>query len=136
MPIWPPARRTGRKLTPPTRSTSPPGRSTTRDWPCWTRSTPASTPTTSPRRRAPSPPLSRTPGVGSHRPRAPTPPHPHATTTKERPYGTELRHRPGVPFLRGTRRHEDAVRPDDGAGRGDRRPVHLGRLPGPQPVRR
>ena len=43
-----PARQMGRKLTPPTRSSSPPGRSTTRGWPCWTPSTPGSTPTNSP----------------------------------------------------------------------------------------
>jgi hypothetical protein len=54
----PPARQTGRKLTPPTRSSSPPGRSTTPGWPCWTPSTPAPTRTNSPGRRAPSPPPS------------------------------------------------------------------------------
>jgi hypothetical protein len=44
--------------------------------------------------------------------------------------GPELRHRRGAPSsLRGTCRHRDAVRPDDEAGRGDRRPVPPGRLP-------
>src|SRR4029453_13370224 len=53
-PRWPPTRRPGSRPTRPTPSTTPSGRSTTRSWPCWTPSTPASTPTTWPRRRAPS----------------------------------------------------------------------------------